>query len=337
MDSSLLKRSLKILSHVGAKTVFDNLTISAVGLNLMGKINLDTGVTGAVATDKLAAVVSQLSGDVSISRTDGIEIKSGRAKYKLAEEPMPVQRFPETPENKISLPLTTFRDLISFAATASDSSKLYDYSGAVWVNIGKTLEAAGTDGKRLALAFAPLSGGEASAPLLIPSIAVGIIRELSGDEIVIRDSESVLFFESEGVVVGAKKLAKKFPDPHYPLENFSPTRKIKFDAANLRDALKRISPLMENDRVKITLNSDTMKLAAYGNIAGDAEDFLPIETSMPDPLFDQIPPLELKSNARHLLDFLGGVKGSVNLEAANSSSPILLVSGNFKTLIAAVR
>lgn len=300
----------------------------------------DTAGQVFVNAKKLAAVVSSLSGAVELSTpTEKIlRLKAGRSKFELPVfDPATAQvRMEKTEGVGHSLLLKDFQSLLAFPLEAADTHN--NAYAAVKVSVeGESLSASGTDGHRLTLSHRPVEA-ISGLDVLIPTRAVRAVRELDGERICIAEDETTIYFSTgdAGARIAAKKLVEKFPDhrKYIPTETKA---EIKIhEAKEALDALRHVGTCLDDDnRVELHFEEGAVLFKTAGE--GKAEESVPSDTLLPDPVFDEPVEFKVALDHRFLTDFFQHATGPVRIAGNSDAEPVLFKSGNLQMLVAPIR
>lgn len=329
IPSAELKKIAKKLSSVNSQntTIGDKISAadSDMGIVLPGfKIEKDLVVNSKL----LYNLVNKLTKDVQLSTDDtSLVIKSDRFTAKvplLVEPPAPIP----SPESELAkLDHKTLMELLTFAGSVTSEGATFDHTGAVLITPDG---AKGTDNLRIAM----VDMKTGCPDILIPTKVIKAIRDLDGPEIIISQSASCLFFQSNGVTVFTKKLNKKFPD----IEKVIP-KSYKLEAEinlqELSDSLQRISPTVDPEKPMVVFDFDGDKLKIS---TPTAEDEIPIIPIVPD-AFDEPYKLKLGINNLFFQKCLTNFKSydTIFMKGNNTGSPFMIEAGNKKLLMAGMR
>jgi DNA polymerase III sliding clamp (beta) subunit (PCNA family) len=345
--AQILKEATRILNTVKADSFsFAGSAVYAVSQNITVCVHCpDIGVFG-VGSEKFSQIIARLDGDLDISLLNGlgseelnqtlttqIVIKAKRSKLKL-----PLLAAPQVP--KIILPnsavavldLKQFNEMVSYAASASETRQNFSYTGAINLSgNGQKISAVGTDGKRLAVIDV-----ENPAPrfsFIMPVPVIPVIKALRGETVSVYQDTTNLYFQSGGATIVARQLAKTFPS-HESIIAKSFSIRSKIPVQEMKDALRRIQPVVaENDIITLTVTDTQCILYVVGNL-GTAEDEIPATSIESDPLFDTF---KFAIKHHQLQDFFNEVSGDVVLNANAEGAPIYLEAGARKLLCASLK
>jgi len=260
------------------------LTLSATDAEIALKLSIsqvDVQRAGEVLipADKLRAIVSAEDGEPTLTlESDGemCSIKGADAHFKVYGYPAadfpPIPDFADVVTGKLDSPKATavlthpagsLSQLVSrtLFATARETSR-YAINGVLFKRDGKRLEMVATDGRRLALARAPLSniggGGEKDAKAvscIIPSKGLGMLMKLiqSNDEpvqIAITDAQILFSFgtaASPGRAVLVSNLVEGSFPPYEDVIPKDQDKKVTFDRDVLASAVRRAALLTNEE------------------------------------------------------------------------------------------
>lgn len=300
------------------------------------KLQDELGGVFAVNARKFTTVVNRMSGTVELTPGKALTLKSAKAKVEieLMAGKAPVVG---TPKNLISLPLTTIKSLLSYAAIAADTNKAAEYGGVVQLSSinGGGFKAAGTDNGRLAFSSAATDNYcKTPVTYIIPLPAVAALERLEGDEFQAAESDIHFYFADKTTSIFARKLAKPFPD----YEAFLP-KEFKFaatvDSAGLKEVLRTVEPMVPAEGAHaVTVHFLDGSLRVSANSGGTAEDETAYTQVKPDPIFDDNFEFKTRMNFKHLLEFVNAVSGEILFQGNSDDSPVVLESGGKKLMAA---
>jgi DNA polymerase-3 subunit beta len=149
-------------------------------------------------------------------------------------------------------------------ATARETSR-YAINGVLFKRDGKRLEMVATDGRRLALARAPLSGGEKDAKAvscIIPSKGLGMLMKLISQhdepvQIAITDAQILFSFgtaASPGRAVLVSNLVEGSFPPYEDVIPKDQDKKVTFDRDVLASAVRRAALLTNEESRGVRMN-----------------------------------------------------------------------------------
>lgn len=298
-------------------------------------------LSGSVPSRQFSSIVNRLSGEVEVSFSEhAFELKASRGRFSLATIQQPIPALDQSGRSEpVKIPLALFQDLVAYAGGAASEKDRFTYGGLIQLRQAENwLRAAGTDGRRLAV-----SGAEFAHPefqFLIPAVAASAVRLLDGETAFLAETNAAVILGSQGkdaaVVICARKLAQKFPD----YEKFIP-RSFKFEfrfrAEDAKEALRQVEPVVPADEVQRVGFEFGDGLRVHSESEGSiAEDAIPFEQLVPDPMFDPAK-FSVALGHAYLSDFFSAVAGDVRLCANSATEPVWLEAGDRKLLLAPVR
>jgi DNA polymerase-3 subunit beta len=250
------------------------LSISQVDVQKAGEV--------LITADKLRAIVSAEDGEPTLTlESDGemCSIKGADAHFKVYGYPAadfpPIPEFADVVAGKLDAPkakavLThpagSLSQLVArtLFATARETSR-YAINGVLFKRDGKRLEMVATDGRRLALARAPLSGGEKDAKAvscIIPSKGLGMLMKLISQhdepvQIAITDAQILFSFgtaASPGRAVLVSNLVEGSFPPYEDVIPKDQDKKVTFDRDVLASAVRRAALLTNEESRGVRMN-----------------------------------------------------------------------------------
>lgn len=250
------------------------LSISQVDVQKAGEV--------LIPADKLRAIVSAEDGEPTLTlESDGemCSIKGADAHFKVYGYPAadfpPIPEFADVVAGKMDAPkakavLThpagSLSQLVArtLFATARETSR-YAINGVLFKRDGKRLEMVATDGRRLALARAPLSGGDKDAKAvscIIPSKGLGMLMKLISQhdepvQIAITDAQILFSFgtaASPGRAVLVSNLVEGSFPPYEDVIPKDQDKKVTFDRDVLASAVRRAALLTNEESRGVRMN-----------------------------------------------------------------------------------
>jgi DNA polymerase-3 subunit beta len=251
------------------------LSISQVDVQRAGEV--------LIPADKLRAIVSAEDGEPTLTlESDGemCSIKGADAHFKVYGYPAadfpPIPEFADVVAGKMDAPkakavLThpagSLSQLVArtLFATARETSR-YAINGVLFKRDGKRLEMVATDGRRLALARAPLSaGGDKDAKAvscIIPSKGLGMLMKLISQhdepvQIAITDAQILFSFgtaASPGRAVLVSNLVEGSFPPYEDVIPKDQDKKVTFDRDVLASAVRRAALLTNEESRGVRMN-----------------------------------------------------------------------------------
>jgi DNA polymerase-3 subunit beta len=260
---------------------------------------------------------------------------NGKASYDVLD----VKDYPPIPE----IPLTAegavdgdslakaLMSVVGYCATEETRPVLC----GVTLSLGKTIEAMGADGFRLAYQTVP-SAYPVEETVIIPASAVrmlghlwdklpppvpladSLVRQVISKrqlELGLADGRLVARF---GRVTLTTRLIEGTSPSYKKLIPQDPPLKVRILARELETAVRRLKDMAKDASgiVRLSWTETTLTLSAKCNEKGDVTAELPIQT--------EGGPGRVALNLSYLLDYLKGKEGLLTLAASNQTSPILL-------------
>ena len=303
------KTTLPILSNILVEVSGDGVRLSGTDLDIAVStvVPAEVDEQGAVTlpAKKLLEIVRELPSAairVTSSGEQQVLLECGRARFKLLG--IPKDEFP-------SFPPVDFAD--SWTATSSDLQKLIQHvafaasteesrpilNGVLWELRPDRMRMVATNGHRLARMDVPISGGSASADLIVPPRALEHVRRLFGpaDEVEIARSDNHLGFKCGSTLVFTRLIEGPYPNYEQviPKEN---DKIATVDKDALASALRRVGVVASDQthRVRLAFEGDRLRFSVNTPDLGEAQDEISIAYGGDA--------LEIGFNANYLLDIL---------------------------------
>lgn len=331
------KTTVPILSSVLFEGEGTMLTIKATDLERSGVTTVQAKVkkpgSVAVPARKLYDYVKLLpSGEITLKELDNswISLRSGRSNTKMVA--MPRTNFPKVEtidsvgKTPISLPSASLKMLITQTAFAvSKEESRYTLNGALFGMEPNKLFMVATDGHRLALSEKEerVEGVSAKTTVLIPIRALSdlmtLLSESDSENIGMVQTESSILFSVGHRKYAVRRLSGQFPNYEAVLPRDN-DKVVIVGSADMERALRRVSTFADerSSAVKITLDSNSLKISASSTANGESEDSI-------DTPYDK-ESIVTGFNATYLLDFIKAIggKGEFKMMFKNSSTAALL-------------
>ena len=303
------KTTLPVLSNILLEAVADGIRLSGTDLDIavstLVPAEVDTQGAVTIPAKKLVEIVRELpSAAIRIagSGEQRVDLECGRSKFRLLG--IPREEFPNFPPVSFDDSWTvTSSDLqklinhVSFAASTEESRPILN--GVLWELHRDVMRMVATNGHRLAKMDVPVSGGSASATLIVPPKALEQVRRLFGpaDEIEIARSDNHLGFRTGSTVVFTRLIEGPYPNYEQviPKDN---DRSCTVEKDSLAAALRRVGVVASDQthRVRLQFAGGTLKLSVSTPDLGEAQDEIAVT-------YDG-DPLEIGFNANYLLEIL---------------------------------
>jgi DNA polymerase-3 subunit beta len=303
------KTTLPVLSNILLEAVADGIRLSGTDLDIAVStlVPAEVEVQGAVTipAKKLVEIVRELPSAairIGSSGEQRVDLECGRSRFRLLG--IPREEFPNFPpvsfENSWTVTSSDLQKLInhvSFAASTEESRPILN--GVLWELHQDVMRMVATNGHRLARMDVPVSGGSASATLIVPPKALDQVRRLFGpaDEIEIARSDNHLGFRTGNTVVFTRLIEGPYPNYEQviPKDN---DRSCTVEKDSLAAALRRVGVVASDQthRVRLQFTAGTLKLSVSTPDLGEAQDEIAVT-------YDG-DPLEIGFNANYLLEVL---------------------------------
>ena len=231
-----------------------------------------------------------------------VNLECGRSRFKLLG--IPRDEFPSFPPVKFDAPWrVTSGDLqklighVAFAASTEESRPILN--GVLWELRDDRMRMVATNGHRLARMDVPVSGGTASADLIVPPKALEQIRRVfdAADEIEIAKSDNHLGFRCGETLVFTRLVEGPYPNYEQviPREN---DRTATIEKQALASALRRVGVVASDQthRVRLAFSPTSLKFTVSTPDLGEAQDEMSVAY--------EGEPLEIGFNANYLLEIL---------------------------------
>lgn len=283
------RKTMPVLANVLLRTAGKSaLTVAATDLNVsmsaeVASTNTSEGDITIVASTLLETVANAPGDELTLKKLDNqwAEIKSGKAKYKLAA--LPGKDFPAIaapPAESSAMEGKTLGILIdrTMFATSTDDSR-FNMTGCLWESDGKLSRMVATSGYALAKAdiktSCPAFGGR---KIVVPRRGLTEIRKICESETIrVALAERSIFVSADGVCVSSKLIDAEFPN----YENAIPTGHKKVVTVNrerLMESLHRIRPIATDDRgASLAASKGKLELAISVPEKGEASDEIDAE------------------------------------------------------------
>jgi DNA polymerase-3 subunit beta len=324
------RQTMPILSNVLLIARDGHLSVTATDLEveLVAEAAVDTETGGEITVSgrKLLDICKALPDGTTISISLGGEklaIKGGRSKFNLAT--LPAAEFPVIDDIKagqsIQVSQADLGRLIEkthFSMAQQDVR--YYLNGMLLETSGKFLRAVATDGHRLALCQAELSGTLDQQQVIVPRKGVlELQRLMSGDgALEIELGANHIRIQLEGIRFTSKLIDGRFPEYERVIPKES-ANELKADRGAFKGALQRTA-ILSNEKyrgIRLVIRDSGVVLQAHNPEQEEAEEELEVEYSGED--------IEIGFNVNYLLDALAAVEGDgVTLSVQDSNSSCLI-------------
>lgn len=321
----------EILKCVRLDAQSDVVILSATDLEIslrcaVTQVEVDSTGETVVVADTLARIVRECSDELLSLETDSsqLHVRGTGSHFQIMTQD--ASDFPPVPtmdgdadytiENGVLRRLTEWTVL----AAARESTR-YAINGVLWEVSDNKLTLAATDGRRLAVAGAPvsISAGRDSIPsAILPVKAMTVLGRLSEADdatVSIKVNSNQMLLGLGGALIGTSLVEGHFPNYH----DVIPTdcdQVATLDASSFSVALKQASLLTneESKGVRVSLSAGEMTISSRAPEQGEATVSIPIEYR------DE--PLDIGFNPVFLLDLLRVTQAEqITLSVKESNRP----------------
>jgi DNA polymerase-3 subunit beta len=303
------KTTLPVLSNILLEATADGVRLSGTDLDIavstMVPAEVDAEGAVTIPAKKLVEIVRELPSAAIRMTAAGeqrVQLECGRSRFKLLG--IPREEFPNFPPINFDDSWTvTSSDLqklinhVSFASSTEESRPILN--GVLWEVKGEMMRMVATNGHRLAKMDVPVSGGGASAELIVPPKALEQVRRLFGpsDEIEVAKSDNHLGFRTGSTLVFTRLIEGPYPNYEQviPREN---DRSCTVEKDGLASALRRVGVVASDQthRVRLQFSGGALQLSVSTPDLGEAQDEMAVT-------YDG-DVLEIGFNANYLLEIL---------------------------------
>jgi DNA polymerase-3 subunit beta len=292
-----------------------------VGIQQAGDIT----VPGRKLLDILRALPEKLLVSLSVE-AEKVVIKAGRSRFSLST--LPAAEFPVVDDINAQQSVQMARkDLLRLLEKTNFSMAQQDvryYLNGMLLEIeGNSLRAVATDGHRLALCEAQLTGKARTAQqVIVPRKGVLELQRILTPE---GETELAIGTNHVRAQIGDVRFTSKLIDGRFPEYSrvipAAPPAAIKADRDLLRQALQRTS-ILSNEKyrgIRITVKKNLITVQAHNPEQEEAEEEIEVGYDGAD--------LEVGFNVNYLLDALAAIDGAeVELGLTDSNSSCLIRS-----------
>jgi DNA polymerase-3 subunit beta len=339
----------------GAGEVTLSATDAEIALRIsLSQVDVHQPGEALIPADKLKQIVSAEDGEPTLTLEldgDAVHIKGQDAHFKVFGYPAndfpPIPDFQamvsgtgDTPKAKafITHPSASLATLVArtIFATARESSR-YAINGVLLKRDGKRLEMVATDGRRLALARANLTGADKDAKgmsCIVPSKALHMLQRLIGShdepvQIAVTDAQ-ILFSFGTAASPGRAVLVSNLVDGSFPpYEDVIPKdhdKKVTFDRDVLASAVRRAALLTNEEsrgvRMLFNAKDKQLELTSRAPEQGEAK----VRVNLADYVGDD---LEIGFNPTFIVDALKVLEDNqVIMELKAPGKPGVMRSGS---------
>ncbi|MCY4472037.1 MAG: DNA polymerase III subunit beta [Kistimonas sp.] len=330
------KQTMPVLSNILIRAEEDSLhlTGSDTEVELIGRIPLDaspesTGITTAPAR-KLLDICKSLpdNSEILFSTKDNqsqMACSSGRSRFTLST--LPAETFPVSQEEPASVSFSiasnALRRLIDRTGFAMSTQDVRYYLNGMLFKISEqTLTAVATDGHRLAVSSEITEEGVTEGKqVIVPRKAVLELARLVAegeDNVTITLGQNHICAHTGPFSFTSKLVDGKFPDYERVIP-YGGQKSMLADRQTLRQALSRAAILSnaKHRGVNLTLENNTMKMAANNPEQEQAEDEIPVNYADAE--------LKISFNVDYLRDVLSvATSDTIQMIFSDSFSSVLI-------------
>ncbi len=325
------RQTMPILANVLLVARAGRLAVTATDLEveLVASADLDIDVDGEITVSgrKLLDIVKALPDEAKVAFSvsgDKASVRAGRSKFSLAT--LPAAEFPTVEDIKssqvIEVDRATLATLIDKTHFSMAQQDVRYYLNGMLLETGEGyLRAVATDGHRLALCQADISGGDGGEQqVIVPRKGVLELQRLVGGEgpLNIELGPNHVRIEIDGIRFTSKLIDGRFP----PYERVIPadsSNLLTADKDTIRRALQRTA-ILSNEKyrgIRLIVRDNGMVLQAHNPEQGEAEEEVEVDYSGED--------IEIGFNVNYLLDAISAVEGDeITLSIVDSNSSCLV-------------
>jgi DNA polymerase-3 subunit beta len=335
------KPQMPILANILIRAVDNQLTLIASDLtiSIMATMNAKIEEEGSVVLPpkKLFPLLKELTTPEIEIRSTGAQsatIKAGTSQFKVLG--VNGENYPEIEDllegEQITLPVTLFKEMLmktSFAAGHDETRPIF--SSVLLERSGNTLTFTGTDGKRLAKAFADVSISEAwQGSFIIPHKTVEEMIHLldpKEETLSLRFTGEKISMQSGSITLISQLMSGQYPDVSRIIPEKT-NNAVELHREELMSLLRQIALFTgsESSSARFTFTPGQLHLSAASGEAG--------EGSVSMPANYQGEPLEIAFNPTYLLEILRHSKDeTINLDVKNSYNPGLITDESTATFV----
>jgi DNA polymerase-3 subunit beta len=305
------RNSMPILSNILIDVKDNKVNVISTDLEIFIKDSCDAEVEkeGSITVNarKFYEIVKELPDDsvmVSLTDSDKVNVKGGRAKFKVPG--LDAKEFPTFPssdeKNLTEIEIDNLKEMIdkTIFATSTDETR-YNINGVLFERIDNKIKMVATDGHRLALIEGEgveISGHEKG--VILPRKGITEIRKLledKGDALLIGFSSKNITVKKGSVTMNLRLIEGEFPDYNQVIPKDT-DKEILINRETLLASLKRVSILSAEKikGVKFAISKGRLVLSSSTPENGDATEEVDIDYDGDS--------LEIAFNARYFMDVL---------------------------------
>lgn len=325
------RQTMPILSNVLLVARNGELSVTATDLEVelvaRADVNVEAGGEITVSGRKLLDICKALPDGAEIHLAvsgEKMSVRSGRSKFSLTT--LPAAEFPTVEDIKAGQTITLSQEVLHTLIEKTHFSMAqqdvrYYLNGMLLETRGKHIKAVATDGHRLALCQAELSGAKLKEQqVIVPRKGVlELQRLLGGDgEVAIELGENHVRVALGGIRFTSKLIDGRFPEYERVIPKES-SNELRADKELFRSALQRTA-ILSNEKyrgIRLIIRDSGVVLQAHNPEQEEAEEEVEVSYSGDD--------IEIGFNVNYLLDAMGAVEGDqVTLSVVDSNSSCLV-------------
>jgi len=292
LDIISTRNTITVLSNVFLAVDHGNLTLRASDLkvNYQARIPVEMDQEGVttVPCDKLAGILrSSPPGEIEFETSeDGtLSVRPLGKKIDFTLRTLPPDRFPEFPSTYdsdfVEIPQSDFVEMIAHTIFAvSDDETRYFMNGTFLDQVDGNITMVATDSHRLAHCKKALGANLGGSGVIVPPKILTLIRKFCTGEgsLLLAISDRNLHVQVEHRRINSGLIDAQFPNIKSVIPESQDDRLI-VDRANLTEALRRVSVMVEQKSRRVLLEAESGNLTVQcseGDV-GTAREEIPCE------------------------------------------------------------
>ncbi len=331
------KSSLPILSNVLLEAEGGKLKLTATDLDIgiCATIPTKAPQEGAITIparkffDIVKALPEENEINVSIKKGNSINIKSGRAQFKILG--LSKDEFPQLPlfkdRDSITIPQALLKEMLTMTdfAISKDDTR-YVLNGILLEAKGDELVLVATDGKRMAMMRKKLPKNTlVDRAVVIPTKAVQEVKRLLTEEgeVKIQFSDTQVMFSFPEFFIISRLIEGEFPNYNKVVPGRS-EKEIRVSREELLSATRRASIFTDQDSLAVKLDIQKKKMTISKNTPylGEAKEQLEIDYTGEEGL-------EIGFNPKYLMDVLKNLSDEeIVFEVNEANKPGVIRKGD---------
>ncbi|MGD2279545.1 MAG: DNA polymerase III subunit beta, partial [Candidatus Omnitrophota bacterium] len=330
------KSSLPILSNVLLEAELGRLKLTATDLDIgiCSTIAVTTQQEGSITVpakkffDIIRALPEDCDIDLSMKKNNSINIKSGKANFKILG--LSKEEFPQLPlfkdKDSVTVPQSLLREMFTLTdfAISKDDTR-YVLNGILLEVKGDELTLVSTDGKRMALMKKKLPKKTLlDKEVVVPTKTVQEVKRLlteEGDAKIQFSDTQIMFLFPEFFII-SRLIEGEFPNYKKVIPDKS-KKQVKVAREELLSATKRASIFTDQDSLAVKLDIQKKKLTITKNTPylGEAKEQLEADYTGEEGL-------EIGFNPKYLMDVLKNMPDEeIVFEVSEANKPGVIRKG----------